>query len=104
MQSAAHGIGMFAQVERVEIGECAKVLRPAHQLVSIGQSEFYPRSSGAHYHVPIWTEQSRTVTLSGMARPKEFDRETTLQKAIGVFCEHGYEGTSTDALLRAMEI
>jgi AcrR family transcriptional regulator len=39
-----------------------------------------------------------------MARPKEFDRETALQKAIGVFCEHGYEGTSTDALLRAMGI
>src|ERR1700704_348227 len=39
-----------------------------------------------------------------MARPKEFDREMALQKAIGVFCEHGYEGSSTDALLRAMGI
>src|ERR1700720_934012 len=39
-----------------------------------------------------------------MARPKEFERETALQGAIGVFAEHGYEGTSTDALTRAMGI
>ena len=39
-----------------------------------------------------------------MARPKEFDRETALKKAIKVFADHGYEGTSTDALLRAMGI
>ena len=39
-----------------------------------------------------------------MARPKEFDRDTALQKAVDVFCEHGYEGTSTDELLRAMDI
>lgn len=39
-----------------------------------------------------------------MARPKEFDRETALQAAIGTFAEHGFEGSSTDALLRAMGI
>lgn len=39
-----------------------------------------------------------------MARPKEFERETALQEAIGVFSEHGYEGTSTDALLQIMGI
>lgn len=39
-----------------------------------------------------------------MARPKEFDRDTALQQAIGVFSDHGYEGTSTDALLEAMRI
>jgi AcrR family transcriptional regulator len=39
-----------------------------------------------------------------MARPKEFDRETALQEAIGVFSDHGYEGTSTDALLQIMGI
>jgi TetR/AcrR family transcriptional regulator, transcriptional repressor for nem operon len=39
-----------------------------------------------------------------MARPKEFERETALQEAIGVFSDHGYEGTSTDALLQIMGI
>jgi len=39
-----------------------------------------------------------------MARPKEFESETALKKAIEIFSEHGYEGTSTDALVRAMGI
>jgi TetR/AcrR family transcriptional repressor of nem operon len=39
-----------------------------------------------------------------MARPKEFESETALKKAIGIFSEHGYEGTSTEALLQAMGI
>jgi TetR/AcrR family transcriptional regulator, transcriptional repressor for nem operon len=39
-----------------------------------------------------------------MARPKEFDRDTALQKAVDVFCDHGYDGTSTEELIRAMDI
>lgn len=39
-----------------------------------------------------------------MARPKEFDRPTALQQAIQVFRDHGYEGSSTAALLEAMGI
>ena len=39
-----------------------------------------------------------------MARPKEFDRDKALQGAISIFSEHGYEGTSTDALMQAMDI
>jgi TetR/AcrR family transcriptional regulator, transcriptional repressor for nem operon len=39
-----------------------------------------------------------------MARPKEFDRDEALQKAIGVFCEKGYAAASTDELMRAMKI
>lgn len=36
-----------------------------------------------------------------MARPKEFDREKALSIAIDVFAEFGYEGTSTETLLKA---
>ena len=39
-----------------------------------------------------------------MARNKEFDRDDALDAAIGVFREHGFEGTSTDMLVRAMKI
>ncbi|WP_280822677.1 TetR/AcrR family transcriptional regulator [Pseudaminobacter soli (ex Li et al. 2025)] len=39
-----------------------------------------------------------------MARTKEFDKEQALNVAIGVFREHGFEGTSTDMLVRAMQI
>jgi hypothetical protein len=39
-----------------------------------------------------------------MARPKEFERDTALDDAIAIFCDHGYEGTSTDALLGKMGI
>jgi TetR/AcrR family transcriptional repressor of nem operon len=39
-----------------------------------------------------------------MARPKEFENETALDKAIEVFSAHGYEGTSTDELLQVMGI
>ncbi|MBP1884476.1 TetR/AcrR family transcriptional regulator [Sinorhizobium mexicanum] len=39
-----------------------------------------------------------------MARTKEFDRDRALDAAIGVFREHGFEGTSTEMLVRAMKI
>src|SRR5580698_2027100 len=39
-----------------------------------------------------------------MARPREFDREEVLAEAIKVFADHGFGGTSTDALLKAMGI
>jgi TetR/AcrR family transcriptional repressor of nem operon len=39
-----------------------------------------------------------------MARPKEFDRDTALLQAIGIFSQHGYEGSSTAALVEAMGI
>jgi TetR/AcrR family transcriptional repressor of nem operon len=39
-----------------------------------------------------------------MARPREFDREEVLGQAIKVFADHGFGGTSTDALLKAMGI
>ena len=39
-----------------------------------------------------------------MARHKEFDRDEAVKAAIGIFSDHGYEGTSTDDLLKAMKI
>jgi TetR/AcrR family transcriptional regulator, transcriptional repressor for nem operon len=39
-----------------------------------------------------------------MARPKSFDKDLALQAAIGVFREHGFEGSSTDMLIKAMGI
>ena len=39
-----------------------------------------------------------------MARQKEFDRDVALAEAVKVFASHGYEGASTETLLRRMEI
>jgi AcrR family transcriptional regulator len=39
-----------------------------------------------------------------MTRPKAFDRDAALAEAIKVFASHGYQGTSTDLLLRRMGI
>jgi AcrR family transcriptional regulator len=39
-----------------------------------------------------------------MARSKEFDRDVALSRAIAVFSQHGFEGTSTEALVAAMDI
>jgi TetR/AcrR family transcriptional repressor of nem operon len=39
-----------------------------------------------------------------MARPKAFDRDVALKAAVGVFREHGFEGTSADMLVGAMGI
>jgi TetR/AcrR family transcriptional repressor of nem operon len=39
-----------------------------------------------------------------MARPKNFDAEQVVDSAIGIFREHGFEGTSADMLVRGMGI
>ena len=44
------------------------------------------------------------VRLILMGRPKEFESEAALNGAIELFSKHGFEGTSTDELLRVMGI
>src|ERR1700676_296376 len=39
-----------------------------------------------------------------MARPKEFDLERALHRAISAFSQKGFAATSTDELMRAMEV
>src|SRR5260370_17313552 len=39
-----------------------------------------------------------------MARPKEFDQEKALRKAIHLFSQQGFAATSTDDLMRVMEV
>jgi TetR/AcrR family transcriptional repressor of nem operon len=39
-----------------------------------------------------------------MARPREFDRDAAIERAMSVFWRKGYAATSTDDLLRAMNI
>ena len=39
-----------------------------------------------------------------MARPREFEVETAVEAAVGVFREHGFEGTSAQMLVDAMKI
>jgi TetR/AcrR family transcriptional repressor of nem operon len=39
-----------------------------------------------------------------MARPKEFDKEKALRKAVRLFSQQGFAATSTDGLMRAMDV
>src|ERR1700724_2254007 len=39
-----------------------------------------------------------------MARPKEFDQERALHRAISMFSQKGFAATSTDDLMRAMDL
>jgi AcrR family transcriptional regulator len=39
-----------------------------------------------------------------MARPKDFDQEEALRKAIHLFCQQGFAATSTDELMRVMGV
>jgi TetR/AcrR family transcriptional repressor of nem operon len=39
-----------------------------------------------------------------MARPKEFDQEKALRKAIGLFSQQGFAASSTDELMRVMNL
>ena len=47
---------------------------------------------------------SRILISNLMARIKEFDRDKALDAAVDVFREHGFDGTSTEMLVKAMKI
>src|SRR5258706_6133510 len=52
----------------------------------------------------LWTRRSRTGIIRAMARPKEFDRDVALRRAIPVFWKKGFARTSTEDLVAAMGI
>jgi TetR/AcrR family transcriptional regulator, transcriptional repressor for nem operon len=39
-----------------------------------------------------------------MARPKEFDQQKALWKAVRLFSQQGFAATSTDELMRVMDV
>ena len=53
---------------------------------------------------PILTNRSNKRTLDCMSRQREFDRDIVLARAMHHFWEHGYEATSLNDLLGAMQI
>ena len=46
-------------------------------------------------------EASARCKMRRMARPREFDEDEVLERALSTFWEHGYEGTSIDELVAA---
>jgi len=50
------------------------------------------------------TEPDHQKDKREMARPKEFDQEKALRKAVRLFSEQGFAATSTDELMRVMNV
>src|SRR5258708_380840 len=67
-----------------------------------------PRRARAHKAfvamVVFLTIRSITAIIRAMARPKEFDRDVALRRAIPVFWKKGFARTSTEDLVAAMGI
>src|SRR5260370_27005932 len=71
----------------------------------VGRSGLHPRSQPYHrrrIRRIIGTRRSKEKRR--MARPKEFDQEKALRKAIHLFSQQGFAATSTDDLMRVMEV
>ena len=59
----------------------------------------------ASLHWPMFlTIRSSNAIVLAMGRPKEFDRDVTLRRAIAVFWKKGFARTSTEDLVAAMGI
>src|SRR6185312_618893 len=61
-------------------------------------------SRPARASVMLLNDGSRSTRLTLMARPREFDADTALDGASGVFREHGFEGASAEMLAKAVGI
>src|SRR5260370_11062133 len=79
--------------------------RQLRLLPRVGRSGLHHRSQPYHrrrIRRIIGTRTSKEKRR--MARPKEFDQEKALRKAIRLFSQQGFAATSTDDLMRVMEV
>lgn len=75
-----------------------------HPRSAVSSALIPSRQVNSYLITDLLTDQSELVIYCCMARPKEFDRDVALAGAIKTFAAFGYEGSSTEALLKGMGI